>query len=152
MKKAILAFTLCASFLQASPAGAVDATCYQKAGAYYGISPDLLAAIATVESNQNNKAVNVNTNGTGDYCAMQINSYHLPRLQKFGITSDRLLSDECTCIFTGAFILAEEISRVGPVWQAVAHYHTRDKQRGLSYAQKVKNALDAQKKARANEQ
>ena len=132
LTRAVAAVCLLGLFAQAA-----NADCYSKAGQYYTINPDLLRAIATVESGGRLDATNQNTNDTEDMCAMQVNSFHLPRLAPYGITRESLLTDSCTCIFTGAFILAEEISRVGNNWKAVAYYHTRDKERGLAYAQKV---------------
>ena len=52
----------------------VFAFCFEKAGSKYQINPDLLRAIAIVESNLNPEAINYNKNGSYDYGLMQINS------------------------------------------------------------------------------
>ncbi|MGG2047542.1 transglycosylase SLT domain-containing protein [Burkholderia gladioli] len=107
----------------AQPGGALAQDCWTRAGDKYGIDPLLLAAIARVESAMNPAAVNRNRNGTTDIGLMQINSTHLPRLHKAGITRKRLLAEPCTSIDTGAAILAGFIERLGPTWNAVGAYN-----------------------------
>ncbi len=48
-------------------------------------------------------------NGTRDIGLMQINSIHLPRLLKLGVTEERLLSEPCLSVEVGASILADFI-------------------------------------------
>jgi soluble lytic murein transglycosylase-like protein len=54
---------------------------------------------------------------------MQINSTHLPRLMKAGITRERLLAEPCTTVKTGAEILAGFVKRHGYTWNAVGAYN-----------------------------
>jgi soluble lytic murein transglycosylase-like protein len=54
---------------------------------------------------------------------MQINSIHLPRLLKQGITEERLLNEPCLSVEVGASILAEFIQRFGYNWTAVGSYN-----------------------------
>jgi len=75
--------------------------------------PSLLRAIAYVESRGEAGAIGGNSDGSLDMCAMQINSQWLPKLARFGITGGDLLADECTCIYSGAWILAGEVDRHG---------------------------------------
>lgn len=116
--------------------------CFVMAGKMYTIDPVLLKAISYVESAGNNQARNQNQNGTFDMCSMQINSVHLPRLKAWGITEETLATDECTCILTGAFLLAENVAYVGRNWSAVGFYHTGrngSTKRAAAYARKVRN-------------
>jgi hypothetical protein len=75
--------------------------------------PSLLRVIAYVESRGEAGAIGGNSDGSLDMCAMQINSQWLPTLARFGITGGDLLADECTCIYSGAWILAGEVDRHG---------------------------------------
>ena len=102
----------------------VLADCWVETASRYDIEPELLQAIAAVESGNRADAINTtNSNGTRDIGLMQINSIHLPRLLKQGITEDRLLSEPCLSVEVGASILAEFIRRVGYNWTAVGSYN-----------------------------
>lgn len=116
------------------------ADCYANAAERYGINVTLLRAISFVESRHVPDAVGQNTNGTEDLCAMQINSWWLDKLEPYGITRERLLTDHCTCVNTGAWILAQEIARHGATWRAVARYHSPNEDRGRAYSHKVHDA------------
>ena len=111
--------------------------CYEKAAHYYNVPAALLRAIAQIESDERPAAINTNRNGSDDLCAMQVNSWWLPKLAAYGITRPVLLEDFCACIFAGAWILAQEIHAVGYSWQAIARYHTRNPARGEAYARRV---------------
>ena len=84
------------------------AFCWEEAASRHDLEPELLQAIASVESGYRAQAMNyTNRNGTRDIGLMQINSIHLPRLLKQGITEERLLSEPCLSVEVGASILAE---------------------------------------------
>ncbi|KWE62904.1 lytic transglycosylase [Burkholderia ubonensis] len=112
-----------AALFAAGVSGAAAKDCFTKAGERHGIDPLLLAAIAKVESAMNPRAMNHNSNGTYDIGLMQINSSHLPRLIKVGVTHKRLIDGPCTSIDTGASILAGFIERHGYTWNAVGAYN-----------------------------
>ncbi|MGY2374755.1 transglycosylase SLT domain-containing protein [Pseudomonas sp. SDO524_S393] len=122
----------------------VLAFCWAEVASRYDLEPELLQAIAAVESGNRPDAVNrVNSNGTRDIGLMQINSIHLPRLLKLGITEERLLSEPCLSVEVGASILAGFIQRFGYNWTAVGAYNVgpgpgpqREALR-LRYAQKI---------------
>ncbi|KAF1026025.1 MAG: hypothetical protein GAK40_01312 [Burkholderia plantarii] len=115
---------LAAAVLCAMPLASVHAAdCWTRAGDKYGIDPLLLAAIAKVESSMKPDAINRNRNGTHDIGLMQINSMHLPRLIKVGVTRTRLIAEPCTAIDAGASILAGFIERFGYTWNAVGAYN-----------------------------
>jgi soluble lytic murein transglycosylase-like protein len=113
---AAVLFAVCAS-------GAAAKDCWTRAGERHGIDPLLLLAVAKVESALNPRAMNRNRNGTYDIGLMQINSSHLPRLVKVGVTHKRLIDEPCTSIDTGASILAGFIDRHGYTWNAVGAYN-----------------------------
>jgi soluble lytic murein transglycosylase-like protein len=102
------------------------AMCFEKAADTYGLSANLLRAIAQVESSMNPAAENrshVERTGSYDIGLMQINSTHLPRLAQFGIDRDVLLRDPCTNVMVGAWLLADKLDRHGADWNGVGAYN-----------------------------
>jgi len=100
-----------------------SAACWSQAGNRYGIEPILLKDIAITESRMNPSAVNKNSDGNYDIGLMQINSRHLPALNKYRISQRRSLEDPCLRVMTGAWILAGFICRHGYNWEAVGAYN-----------------------------
>jgi len=100
----------------------------------YGVSPQLLWAIAKVESDFIPHAINRNPNGTYDYGVMQINSVWA---EKLGIDIWRSLGEPCTNVRVGAWILAQCIQKHGYTWEAVGCYNASDKKKRQKYARKV---------------
>lgn len=99
--------------------------CWGEAGQRYGVSADLLYAIARVESNLNPKAVNrshVQRTGSYDIGLMQINNRHLSVLSRHGIRESDLF-DPCTNIQVGAWLLSDLFARRGMTWDAVGAYN-----------------------------
>lgn len=90
-----------------------QANCWQEAGTRYRLDPWLLYSIAKKESQLVTNAVNRNTDGTQDLGLMQINSTHLPKLAKYGVTESDLLRDACLNINVGAWILSWNVHRHG---------------------------------------
>lgn len=124
--------------------------CWEAAASRYGVDARLLYAVASVESSLNPSVINRDNpfGNTYDIGLMQINSSHLPKLSKYGITEASLL-DACTNMHVGAWILAGNFQRYGVTWEAVGAYNAScSKLRGLDcvnarvkYASKVNRAL-----------
>ncbi|CAM3826169.1 lytic transglycosylase domain-containing protein [Rouxiella silvae] len=98
--------------------------CYFTAGHDFHIDPLLLVAIGIKESRLNNNAINHKSN---DYCQMQINQSHQKRLAEFGINPVNLTKEPCTCIYTGAWVLARNFKDYGRNWNSVGMYNTGPK-------------------------
>lgn len=112
------------------------AACWDEAAKKYGVNPYLLYAIAKTESSLNPKAINRNKNGSYDIGLMQINSNWLPTLRKHGLDEKRLF-DPCTSIHVGAWVLAQNMRRLGNSWEAVGAYNAGRPDLRLKYAVKV---------------
>jgi soluble lytic murein transglycosylase-like protein len=136
----VFAWTLAlASLLTVSaPASA----CWEEAASYYKVSAHLLYAIAKTESGLNPKAINrSNKNGSYDIGLMQINSRWLPTLRKHGIKEEQLY-DACTSIQVAAWILSDNMRRMGSTWEAVGAYNAAAPALRVKYAWKVYRNLD----------
>ena len=99
--------------------------CWDEAAHRYGVSSQLLYAVAKVESHLNPNAINLShrqRTGSYDIGLMQINSSHLPKLARHGITEAHLY-DPCTNLQVGAWLLADAFARHGVTWNAVGAYN-----------------------------
>ncbi|WP_066733035.1 lytic transglycosylase domain-containing protein [Cupriavidus sp. D384] len=123
-------------------AGVVHADCLDDAAAFHRVSPVLVRGIAQVESGMRSWVTNTNTNGSEDIGLMQINSVHLPRLAKFGITRQSLF-DPCTNAYVGTWILADCLGRYGETWTAVGCYNAGSPDKRLRYANRVYQKLQS---------
>ena len=99
--------------------------CFDQAGHDFRIDPLLLMAISIKESHLRADAVNKdNRNKTEDVCGMQVNSSHYSKLNRFNIDRERLLSDPCICVYSGAWVLAHNFRSYGRNWDSVGIYNT----------------------------
>lgn len=96
--------------------------CFMSAALSYGVSYELLMAIAKVESNFNPRALGRNRNGSYDVGIMQINSSWLPYLRRYGVRVEHLW-DPCYNIYIGAMILRYCMDTYGNSWRAVDCYN-----------------------------
>jgi soluble lytic murein transglycosylase-like protein len=113
------------------------AACFEEAGARYGIHPDLLHAISNVESSGNYAAISIpNKNGSRDIGHMQINSAWLPQLNAMGISRDALLNP-CTNTYVGAWVLKQNIQKLGYNWNAIGAYNAATPSKRMAYARKI---------------
>lgn len=110
--------------------------CWEQAAERYRVNPYLLYAIAKTESSLNPTAINRNKNGTYDVGLMQINSSWFPALRKYGL-EEKQLYDPCTSIHVGAWILAQNMQRMGNSWNAVGAYNSSKPDLRLKYALKI---------------
>lgn len=126
------------SFMGLMAAGSAHAFCFTEAAERYGVAPQLLWGIAKVESGFNPKAVNRNKNGSYDYGLMQINSIWKKTL---GPELWENLSNPCTSVMTGAWILRQCMDKYGNSWKAVGCYNSQTPVHRDRYATKVYKVL-----------
>lgn len=96
----------------------------------FRIEPNLIKAIALVESNLKKDSIGKNRDKNNnikslDYGLMQINQMHIPLLKKCGIIKDErdLLDNPCLNIKIGTEILYNHFSRCGVTWQCLGTYN-----------------------------
>ena len=106
--------------------------CIADAAKFHRVDPQLLKAILMVESRLNPNAVNRNANGTRDIGVAQVNSIHLPALEKHGIRESEL-RDGCVNTYVGAWLLSKQIARHGLNWFGVAAYHSTTPSKNAQY-------------------
>lgn len=106
--------------------------CIADAAQFHRVDPQLLKAILMVESRLNPKAINHNTNGTKDIGAAQVNTVHLPTLEKHGI-GEKELKDACVNTYVGAWLLSKQIARHGLTWFGIAAYHSTTPAKNARY-------------------
>jgi lysozyme-related protein Hpa2 len=126
----------CCFLLGAAAQGCDTSGLFDRVAAKYGLDPALLYAISITESGARPNAVAKNANGSIDRGAMQINSIHLPRLEKLGIRKDDLFN-ACVNVDVGAWILDECFKRWGVNWDGVGCYNSNTPKFRQSYAAKV---------------
>jgi soluble lytic murein transglycosylase-like protein len=132
--------SLCIGMLlmMATTAHAEQQLCFDEAGEEYGINPQILRAIARVESNFKPRAVNWNKNGTYDFGIMQINSSWYFTLGKEWWSK---LGDPCSNIRGGAMILSGCMKKYGYTWEAIGCYNSQTPDKRNRYAQIVYRQL-----------
>ncbi|KAI3602982.1 Soluble lytic murein transglycosylase (plasmid) [Cupriavidus necator H850] len=126
----------------ACASAAAVADCLDDAAAYHGVSALLVRGIAKAESGMRANAVNRNTNGSEDLGLMQINTVHLPRLARYGVTRERLF-DPCVSAYVGSWILRDCLDRYGHTWNAVGCYNAGSPDKRLKYANRIYAVLQA---------
>ncbi|EEW7592631.1 lytic transglycosylase domain-containing protein [Escherichia coli] len=105
-------------------------SCSYEAGTMFRIEPNLIKAIALIESNLKKDSIGKNRDKNNnikslDYWLMQINQMHIPLLKKRGIIKDErdLLDNPCLNIKIGTEILYNHFSRCGVTWQCLGTYN-----------------------------
>lgn len=128
------------ALLLVSTAAQAEELCFQEAGVEYSINPQILKAIAKVESNFNPRAVNWNKNGTYDFGVMQINSSWYYTLGKEWWMT---LGDPCSNIKGGARILSACMKKYGYSWEAIGCYNSQTPDKRDKYAMAVFKQLQS---------
>ena len=134
-------FAACAVFAATCAASAAHADdCFEQAGAYQGVNPLVLRAVAWLESKGDAAAVNRNANGSVDVGQLQINSIHFPDLARQGIPH-RALTDPCVNVFVAAWLLKQKMVKYGNTWRAIGAYHSESPRHRDAYARSIQQIL-----------
>lgn len=141
MRVKVLCFALLVALSDPAPAWAQYAQApgctWEAVAAKYRLNPYLLFAIAKTESGLKPLVKSKpNADGSYDIGLMQINSSWLPKLSRYGIT-EASLYDSCINLDVGAWILAENMGRLGNTWNAVGAYNAKSPDKRVVYARKV---------------
>lgn len=116
-------FLICLLFALYFTVANAATNCYEVAGKLYNIDPTLIYSIAEQESSFNPSALNKsNSNKSIDYGLMQVNSFWIPHIKKFGAKKEDLF-DPCYNIYVGTWILAKKFKRGGYTWNSVGAYN-----------------------------
>lgn len=110
--------------------------CTVFAGAHYGVPPRVLWAIHLVEGGHLG-SIHSNQNGSRDYGPYQINSIWLPRLARYGYTSQLLARKACANSYAAAWVLSQAVAHTGSLWGGVGRYHSSTPTLAHGYAMKV---------------
>ena len=129
------------------PAYAVDDAVIQQCisfNANHFELPEL--ALRSIRKVEGGKACTVskNTNNTADLGIMQINTIHLPSIQKHysSITAEDLACKPCLNITVASWILKQRLEEAnGDVWLAVGNYHSKTPKVRMRYLKKIKKAI-----------
>ncbi len=114
--------------------------CFEQAGAWQGVNPLVLRAVAWRESKGDAAAINRNANGSIDVGQLQINSIHFPDLAKLGIPH-RALTDPCINVYVAAWLLKQKMVRHGNTWRAIGAYHSESPHERDAYARSIQQIL-----------
>ncbi len=117
------------------------ADCFDAAARYQRVNPMILRAIAWQESHYKPNAIRRNDNGSIDYGLMQINSIHLSRLSRYGISSNTLMQP-CASVYIAAWHLRQKMNKFGNTWQAVGAYHSETPVHRDRYARQIVSILN----------
>lgn len=113
--------------------------CVAKAALDFKLASSLLYAIIKAEGGKKG-SMNVNTNGTLDLGVAQINSIHLPEMQRYypHLTLQKLATDTCTNVHVAARLFRSHLDETGgDIWEAVGRYHSKTDKYKEKYQQRV---------------
>jgi hypothetical protein len=115
----------------------VTLECVVEVSRRYQVPVEIIAGILAQERGRLGTR-SPNRNGTEDLGPMQINTFWLRTLGRYGITENHMLHHGCYNVAVGAWIVRYEQARGRqPLWQAVGRYHSPDPARASGYARKV---------------
>ncbi len=129
-----------ASAIVCVPALADNNDCFAQAGAYQGVNPMILRAIAWFESKGDPNAVHRNADGSIDVGQAQINSVHFDELRRNGIPPGAL-KDGCINTYVAAWMIKQKMVRYGNTWRAIGAFHSETPKLRDEYARSIHAVL-----------
>lgn len=122
----------------------VEQRCIDFNAQHFGIPTIALEAIRRVENGQV-CTISMNSNDTADLGPMQINTIHLPDIQRHypDIDFTDVACKPCLNITIGSWILSQRVKEVkGDIWLAVGNYHSKTPHIRLRYLSKIESAVE----------
>jgi hypothetical protein len=122
----------------------IEQKCISFNSDYFKVPELTLKAIRKVENGQV-CTVSTNTNGTYDLGPMQINTIHLPDIQKHypSIDFKDVACKPCLNITIGTWLLSQRIKEAdGNVWLGVGNYHSKTPLIRKRYLDKIEGAVE----------
>lgn len=126
----------------------VTSECVVYASNYFSIHPVFILGIMQNENGKIGKTNNYKFN-RHDIGPMQINTIHLPELNKYGISYNQIKNNGCMNVYAGTYLIKKEIIRyiknnpnadISNDWvkaKVISNYHSRTPSLNEIYAKKV---------------
>ena|SRR6185312_13506253 len=128
----------CAKMIADNYINNVPISCINRAAVEFHVPAPLIVSVLSIERGTTG-TISRNKNGTYDMGQMQINSFWLPTLKKYGYSENDIIHDACTNVYVGTWILANNISKSNKVWKGIGNYHSHKYSLNYAYAIKVEN-------------
>lgn len=129
-----------------------DADCVDESSRMFGFPVSLALAVLEVEGGKIGSA-NLNKNGTRDYGPAQVNSVHMEKLARFGITEDDLMFNYCLNVHAALYIirkhydsLPENMEISARLAEAAGRYHSKTPHIKAAYQGRLLRAALRQQK------
>ncbi|MDA8378721.1 MAG: lytic transglycosylase domain-containing protein [Planctomycetia bacterium] len=100
----------------------VPVTCIERASSTYGVPYQDIIALMKNEGGRPGTAV-CDSNGTTDLGALQVNTCHLPFLEKYGYSYRALRYNGCANVMAGTWVFARCLAKTGGLLAAAACYN-----------------------------
>jgi hypothetical protein len=143
---ALLCLTLDAAFaadrakVALSAVRPLTADCVADAAREYGLPLAALLGILAAEDGRVGEA-RLNTDGSWDLGAFQVNTVHIDALRRRGISAEAVLRDGCINVRAAAWVLRREYERAGDMRRAIGSYHSRTPKLRDAYIGRVQRHL-----------
>lgn len=120
----------------------ITVECLAAVSARYQVPHEILLGILAQEHGRLGES-SPNRDGSRDLGPMQVNTFWLPTLRRYGVTEGHMLHHGCYNVAVGAWIVRYEQARVGDLWRAVGRYHSPNPGRAAAYVQRVADRVRA---------
>lgn len=122
-------------------------TCLKRISARYQVHPLILSLVAKVEGGWAGAKVE-NSNKTYDLGLMQINTIHLPELNKYGLSEAMVQNNDCINVGVAAWYIRKvTVNQVAEgtegYFRAIGRYHSKNEPHLTRYTQKLMEAYTA---------
>lgn len=122
-------------------------SCVANISKRYSVHPVILSLIVRVEGGWSGAKIE-NTNGTHDLGLTQINTIHLPKLAKYGLTESMVRNNNCINLAVSAWYIRtvtyKQKAATGEDYlRAIARYHSKNEPHISVYTEKLTEAFQS---------